>query len=106
VIKLEPLEGGDNTTIERLKESYETSGWRGVTAERIRLSYRDPKAGAFWRAQWFAYLGDNDKALDNLEECFRNRNLLMMFLRGESHHFDSLRDDPRFEDLVRRVEGS
>lgn len=104
VIKLEPLEGGDNTTVARLRESYATSGWRGVTVERIRLSYRDPKAGAFWRAQWYAYLGDNNKALENLEECLRNRNVLMMFLRGESHHFDSLRDDPRFEDLTRRVE--
>jgi hypothetical protein len=106
VLKLEPLEGGDDTTVARLKESYAASGWHGVTLERIRLSYRDPKAGAFWRAQWFAYLGDNDKALENLEECLRNRNLLMMFLPGESHHFDSLRDDPRFEDLIRRIEGS
>jgi DNA-binding winged helix-turn-helix (wHTH) protein/tetratricopeptide (TPR) repeat protein len=106
LIKLEPLEGGDDTTVAHLKEAYASSGWRGVTEERIRLSHRDPMAGAFWRAQWFAYLGDNDKALENLEECLRNRSLMMMFLRGESHYFDSLLDDPRFENLVRRIEGS
>jgi hypothetical protein len=59
----------------------------------------------YWRAQWYASLGENDKAFESLEECLKQRSLMMMFLRTELKRFDSLTADPRFDDLVRRVEG-
>jgi tetratricopeptide (TPR) repeat protein len=47
-------------------------------------------------------LGDHEKALDSLEQGYRERLWLMCVLKTEPI-FDPLRDDPRFQDLLRRM---
>lgn len=47
-------------------------------------------------------LGDKEGALAELEKAYSAHDLQMQYLKAESH-YDSLRSDPRFADLVRRV---
>jgi DNA-binding winged helix-turn-helix (wHTH) protein/TolB-like protein/Tfp pilus assembly protein PilF len=92
-------------TIEGLKAAYAASGWRGAVAELIRTIEARKIPNHYALADWYAALGNKDKAFENLEKAYQERNLNMPFIRVGTHHFDSLRDDPRFADLVRRIEG-
>ncbi|MGH9907408.1 MAG: tetratricopeptide repeat protein, partial [Pyrinomonadaceae bacterium] len=50
----------------------------------------------------YAGLGENDKALEYLAKTFEERDEMQRFVKV-SPIFDSLRSDPRFVDLMRRV---
>ncbi len=47
-------------------------------------------------------LGENEEALEWLETAYQDRNLWMPFVQVEPR-FDPLRSDPRFQDLLRRM---
>jgi len=47
-------------------------------------------------------LGEKDEALGWLEEAYKEHSFQMQFLKLEPR-WDSLRSDPRFTELVRRV---
>jgi DNA-binding winged helix-turn-helix (wHTH) protein/TolB-like protein/Tfp pilus assembly protein PilF len=47
-------------------------------------------------------LGDKDRAFAMLEKAYAAHDLQMLFLNAD-RHYDSLRSDPRFADLIRRV---
>jgi serine/threonine-protein kinase len=53
-------------------------------------------------AKIYIGLGDKDQAFAWLEKGCRQRDFWISFLRGDPT-FDSLRSDPRFRDLVRRI---
>jgi hypothetical protein len=53
-------------------------------------------------AQIFAYAGDNDRALYWLERAFEKRDPTMPLI-AVVPDFDELHDDPRFQDLLRRM---
>jgi serine/threonine-protein kinase len=55
-----------------------------------------------WRAAAYGALGEHDQAFALLERAYRDRSGLLPMLKV-NHMFDSLRDDPRFDDLVRRM---
>jgi hypothetical protein len=50
----------------------------------------------------YAGLGDKEAALSSLEKAYAAHDLQMQFLKIDPH-FDSLRSDPRFQDLMRKV---
>jgi TolB-like protein/DNA-binding winged helix-turn-helix (wHTH) protein/Tfp pilus assembly protein PilF len=50
----------------------------------------------------YALLGEKDKAFEWLETAFQERAMPLMYLKVD-HSFDTLRSDPRFQDLVRRM---
>ncbi|MGZ5427925.1 MAG: protein kinase domain-containing protein [Thermoanaerobaculia bacterium] len=65
-----------------------------------------PEATGDW-AGWFlaetyAALGENDKAIRWLEECYRKRFSFLPWI-DQNPAYAPLRSDPRFEDLVRRM---
>jgi DNA-binding winged helix-turn-helix (wHTH) protein/tetratricopeptide (TPR) repeat protein len=93
-------------TIEGLKAAYTTSGWRGAVTELIRTIEARTTPNHYALAQWYATLGNKDKAFENLEKAYQERNLNMVLIRFADRHFDSLRDDPRFTEVVRRVDGT
>jgi TolB-like protein len=57
---------------------------------------------AFFRARNYAKLGDIDNAINCLEQSYQERDGRMVLLKAYEW-FDSLRPDPRFQDLMRRV---
>jgi TolB-like protein len=57
---------------------------------------------ASWIAADYALLGEKDKAFEWLEKAFRERDVLLVYLKVEDS-FEPLRSDPRFQDLLRRM---
>ncbi len=47
-------------------------------------------------------LGEKDRAFVQLEKAYAERDMQLAFL-NQDFHFESLYDDPRFKDLLRRV---
>jgi len=56
----------------------------------------------YFLATAYAGLGDKDKAFEGLETAYRDRADWMAYLKVDPE-IDSLRSDPRFQDLLRRV---
>src|SRR5262249_54067611 len=50
----------------------------------------------------YAALGDRDRALHWLEQAYQQRVSTLVFIK-QGPPFESLHDDPRFEDLLRRI---
>jgi TolB-like protein len=70
--------------------------------EQLRALSRTQYVSSYWVADIEAALGRHEDALVSLEKAYRERSFLMIFLKV-SPEWDSLRGDPRFTDLVRRV---
>jgi len=74
-----------------------------VTIERIKTGDVETVPGDFKTACLYARLGDKDKAFGFLEKAFRKHSFQIAVLKVQPQ-LDSLRDDPRYIDLVQRVE--
>ena len=94
---------GDDREIVRLKAAYAASGWQGVTLERIKITEAEAVPDLNTLARSFASVGNKDKAFEYLEKAYQQRSNMIAVL-GVDPRLDSLRDDPRYADLLRRVE--
>jgi tetratricopeptide (TPR) repeat protein len=56
----------------------------------------------FFLAKNYARLGKADKAMECLEQSYKEHDCLLVLLKA-LEWWDPLRSDPRFEDLIRRV---
>jgi TolB-like protein/DNA-binding winged helix-turn-helix (wHTH) protein/Tfp pilus assembly protein PilF len=75
--------------------------WQKRLEQEMEESRREPRA-AFDTAEIFAQLGKKDDAFTWLEKAYQDRSYLIMYLKV-APNLDSLRSDPRFADLLRRV---
>ncbi|HVQ56440.1 MAG TPA: winged helix-turn-helix domain-containing protein [Pyrinomonadaceae bacterium] len=99
------LQESDQKTIQRFRDAYRISGWRGVLLERIKTPEIDRGSSSDFRlAGLYARVGNKDKAFEYLEKSYLRRHVLFTMLQTEPQ-LDSIRDDPRYADLVRRIEG-
>ena len=84
---------------------YASSGNR-AEAMKILKELEQPPPGSYHVptiiASVYATLGDKDRAFEWLEKGFEERDTFLTRIKVEPE-FDSLRSDPRFADLVRRV---
>jgi eukaryotic-like serine/threonine-protein kinase len=91
----------DEGSVYLFKKAYETSGWRGVSREELRkgennhLEFADL---AYLNIQ----LGNKDKAFEYLEKSYQRREVWVAYLQVEPQ-LDSLRGDPRFDVMLKRV---
>jgi hypothetical protein len=53
-------------------------------------------------AEIYIGLGEKEQALASLEKAYADRSMYLTFLKVDPQ-FDSLRSDPRYKDLLRRV---
>ena len=53
-------------------------------------------------AKLYIYAGENDRALEWLERAIKGRDPTMVVLSVDPR-WDTLRSDPRFQDLLRRM---
>jgi serine/threonine-protein kinase len=70
--------------------------------EEVLKSSREQYISAYAIALIYNGLGDRDQAVAWLEKAYQNREPRITFLKVEPK-WNSLRDDPRFQDLFRRV---
>jgi tetratricopeptide (TPR) repeat protein len=93
---------GDEERIAELQKAFEESGWEGV--KRL-LSGPEPgeSSNPISNAMDFAGLGDKDKAFEWLEKAWSWDLPLWGFENAPTNPaFDSLKEDPRFEELLRK----
>jgi Flp pilus assembly protein TadD len=97
------LSGGGPTCVANLARAYAVSGKKAEARELLRdLKQRSSRGSPYAPelAAIYTALGDNDQAMAWLEKAYEERFNPGVLLRPG---FDSLRSDPRFQDLVRRV---
>lgn len=88
----------------RLGEAYRAGGWPAVwkatlaRLDRSKLSLAERAAAKGWT---YAALGEKDKAFAELEVVYKEHGGAMFWLHDPV--WDPIRNDPRFQDLRRRV---
>ncbi|MCA1639794.1 MAG: hypothetical protein LC768_15955, partial [Acidobacteria bacterium] len=102
LMRFQTLAKTDEKTRQLFKTAYQTSGWQGVLRERAKWLYEYNLAHFFQSACINAQIGDKDKAFEYLEKSYQERELWMAYLQADPR-LDPLRDDPRFQDLLRRI---
>ena len=97
------LEGETTSTLCYLGYAYARSVRRGeALAVLDKLKASKEHVSPVELAALHAGLGDKEAALDALERAYRERDLQMQFLKVDPH-YDGLRGEARFQDLVRKV---
>ena len=70
-------------------------GGTTVTIATLLVFHRLAGSSAYFKAELFARLGQNDRAVESLNEAYKTHNHLMTQLKVNPA-FDGLRSDPRF----------
>lgn len=99
------LNGVTREQLTPFRRGFVRSGIFGFKREELNSALDPSKAhyvNPFWIAQLYAGLGDKDRTFDWLEKAYQERNQGIAFLNTEPV-FDSLRPDPRFQDLLTRL---
>ena len=102
-VKWQSVLKASDETLQAYKTAYQTSGWQGVGRERVKRFDEGKIRSYFLEACLTAHTGDTDKTFEYLERSYQRREWGMVYLRIEPS-LDVLRGDPRFDELLRRVE--
>jgi hypothetical protein len=70
--------------------------------EDVERNWKPDGVSSFWIAVGRASRGDTDAAFEWLEKGFQERSSFLVYLK-ETVNFGGLRNDPRFDDLVKRI---
>ena len=99
------ISDGEHDLAETMKISFARGGYKGALKSRLKYYQDRRKAGShvnFWdEALTHAQLGNKDLALQALEKAYDEREDLTDLAVDPS--WDSIRADPRFQELLRRV---
>jgi TolB-like protein/Tfp pilus assembly protein PilF len=104
-LKADELFGTEPKKLSQLKQAIAKSGAQGYwrqTLENYKESARSTYVPSVLVAEACVRVGDKQCAFEWLERGFEERDDLMINLKVQPA-FDSLRSDPRFQDLIRRV---
>jgi hypothetical protein len=71
----------------------------GNRAEAIAALKDSKQLASAWKANNYALIGEKDTALDWLTQAINERDSMAPWINS----YDSLRDDPRFQELLRRM---
>ena len=99
---------GDKSNLEfasALDRGFRASGWKGAVSKAIEVlkaQRRSGYASPLRIAQLYADLGDKEHAFEWLNVAYQERNDDLIGLKTQ-FTLDSLRSDPRFAELVRKV---
>ncbi len=74
---------------------------RGLLEELLKLS-AERYVPPYNMALFYNGLGERDKTLEWLERAYQERDPKLVFLKVDAK-WNNLREDPRFQDLLRRV---
>jgi DNA-binding winged helix-turn-helix (wHTH) protein/tetratricopeptide (TPR) repeat protein len=106
-IKYQTQIKADPETIRLYQTTYQKSGWKGILREVIRQDEEKVKIDnnpdfLFEIACFNAKLGKKDKAFEYLDKAYERRRSSLNGIKVDPS-LDSLHDDPRFDELVKRV---
>jgi TolB-like protein/DNA-binding winged helix-turn-helix (wHTH) protein/Flp pilus assembly protein TadD len=100
------LSNGNLDAVASLGHAYAVTGQR-TKAQKIlhglEQKAKNGKASPYLPATIYAGLGEKDKAFELIEKAYRESSLDVAWILKPDLRTDSLRSDPRFVDLLRRV---
>jgi len=99
--KLMPM-GMHGGVVARLREGLAKGGAAGYWRTTLEMQLAAKPQDKIRIAMVYAKLGDREKALTYLEKAFAEHSGDMVFI-GIEPGYDAIRDDPRFQSLLRRV---
>jgi eukaryotic-like serine/threonine-protein kinase len=91
--------------VQKMREVYAKSGWKAYLEASLDNLMSQPRARSippFVVATMYARLGRKEEAIAWLEKGYEERDFRMTLI-SVSFEFDSIRSDPRFKELVRRL---
>jgi DNA-binding winged helix-turn-helix (wHTH) protein/TolB-like protein len=92
--------------IEELSEAYRKAGIKGFWEKQIEIAQKYPHSGGeiagYHLATRFALLGRSEEALNEIEKGFAERGSMWHMISVDPV-YDSLRDEPRFKELLGRL---
>ncbi|HSE97342.1 MAG TPA: protein kinase [Blastocatellia bacterium] len=104
-LKMIPQWSGSLEMIPAFKEAYAESGmegfwrkWLEFSSELSKRAYLSP----YYMALVYGRLGERDRAFECLDRAYEERNGMLVHIRVDPR-LESLRDDPRYDDLLRRM---
>jgi serine/threonine-protein kinase len=102
LMKLLALRNADEETVQSFRTAFQSSGWQGVLREWLKRL--DTVGGRdFDGAAYNTQIGNKDAAFEYLEKLYQGRELWINYVQVDPR-LDGLRDDPRFNEFVKRVE--
>jgi len=105
LLQLESRGGTSPEKINALKQAYAATGWKGFWRWKLEqmLETSDRKPG-FQKdlAIFYAGLGEKDRALACLNKAYEEHDTWLVWIKV-APFYDTLRSDPRFTELVRKV---
>lgn len=94
-------EGATPEDLAAVRTAFDESGWSGVLKNMVDPS-SPGKVGTAAAATAYAQLGDNDKAFESLEKMLDRRPVMMIQIEREPR-LDPIRNDPRYDVLLKRI---
>ena len=86
-----------------MNEAYKKSGWKAYVQVAMEETLRrGSQPGAYVIAGFYARLGKKEEALEWLQKGYEERDFRMRYL-SVHYEYDTLRSDPRFAALVRKM---
>jgi predicted Zn-dependent protease len=86
----------------RVRSSFAASGWSGFV-RMMTGAQRPADVTGYLAAVLHASLGEKDAAFAQLEKAYDNREAILSTLITNDPRMDSLRDDPRFAEMLWRM---
>jgi TolB-like protein/lipoprotein NlpI len=104
-MRFQQLIGTEDEMLKNYETSYAKDGWQGVLLKYLEIVKANDANGsaAYTTAVLSALLGQRDQSIRHLDDAVKNRLWEVSKIKGDPG-LDSLRDDPRFAELVRRIE--
>jgi len=100
-----PEEDGGKAQVARMRRAYAAGGpagyWRAAVDQAVAHA-KDGKVDPVNLAFLYTHLGEHSRAIDYLERAYGEHNSDVPFIPVQPS-FDPLRNDPRFQALVRRI---
>jgi tetratricopeptide (TPR) repeat protein len=91
--------------VEPLQKAYESAGWQGAVRKQLDLQKLDedkPGNSFYQMARFSAMLGEKEQAFEYLNKTIEKGHSQIVMLNVEPG-FDSIRDDPRYDELIGRI---
>ncbi|MGI8542300.1 MAG: protein kinase domain-containing protein [Aridibacter sp.] len=92
---------GEDRNAAIIRQSFAEGNFEGFLRTMTGAN-RPSNAASYSVATWYAILGEKDKAFDELNKAFENREYSIVLLKVDPR-FDEIRSDTRFSALLRRV---
>ena len=85
-------------------DAFQKGGWRGFLKAELDWIQKNPQANVpnYLVARLYSLLGQTNDAFAALEKAYAAREGSIVYLKSDPV-MDPLRSDPRFQDLLRRV---